>query len=452
MTLFARFKLPLLDIWAGAIAALVFYAEYVGYGASIGSKLPGLGQTGNALGTVMVFGAVLVCGIGSLFNRGVILSGTRSASTMVFVSWLDIASQWSDVSNRMSIVSAGTVVMLIVASALQLLGTHGWIRKKFASAPVALTKGFMYASAVSIMAGMVQKQLAGCIESNMPLTFMIFLGSVTIGVLLPWACEKSETSKPFAALGLPVAVIAAWASFAWLQSSFSTQGLSHCNTLGSSGLQWDSFVQHMPFSSNGSTAFNVAGQRVLVIAVLYGLLLGTVLLIESLTALESMNIGPDNAVGVVESDWPRQMRISAAVNLFSSLLGLAFSSFSTSRSKLLTQAGGSSRLASFSHGLSLIAIAVIALPWMAKIPVIAIGVALALVAIQMIDTKMVNIIWKPGYKADAAPESLRNVWWFWSVLVIGVWTGQSIWGFVVASGFFWIACTFRSSADSRLLD
>jgi MFS superfamily sulfate permease-like transporter len=449
MTLFSRSKFPMLDIWAGAITALVFYAEYVGYGASIGSKLPGLGQTGNALGTVMVFGAVLVCGIGSLFNRGVILSGTRSASTMVFVSWLEIASQTSDVSNRMSIVSTGTVVMLIVASALQLLGTLGSIRRKIASAPVALTKGFMYASAVSIMAGLVQKQLAGCIESNMPLTFVIFFGSVAIGVLFPWVCEKSEISKPFAALGLPVAVIAAWATFAWLQSSFSTQGLSHCNTLGSSGLQWDAFVQHMPFGPYAGKTFNEVDLRVLALAVVFGLALGIVLLIESLTALESMNIGPDNAVGVVESDWARQMRISAAVNLASSVVGLACSSFSTSRSKLLTQAGGSSRVASFSHGLSLIAIAVIALPWMAKIPVIAIGVALALVAIQMIDAKMVNLIWQPGYRVDAAPESLWSVWWFWSVVLIGACTDRPILGLFAAAGLLWIGSSLHRLKQAR---
>lgn len=438
MNLHARFRLPFLDIWAGAVTALVFYAEYIGYGASIGSKLPGLGQTGSALGTVMVFGAVLVCGIVSLFNRGVILSGTRAASVAVFIAWLEMASQLSDVSNRMSVVSLGTVVMLLVASAIQLLGTQAKVRQLFSTAPIPLTRGFMYASAVTIFAGTVQKQLAGCIEANMPMTFLIFFGSVAVGVWLPLICERKVQLKPFAALGLPVAVLTAWSAFSWVQASFSAHGLSQCNTLGSSGLQLEAFVQHMPFSSNNGTAFSAQGLRVFAIAGLYGLLLGTVLLIESLTALESMTIGSDNAVGVDESDWPRQMRISAAANLVSSLLGMACSSFSTSRSKLLSQAGGSSRLATFSHGISLIAIAAIALPWMAKIPVIAIGVALALVAIQMIDTKTMNHVWKPGYKADAAPENLWNVWWFWCVLAIAILTGQSILGFVAATGLFWI--------------
>lgn len=431
-----RLKDSGLDAWAGVITAMVFYAEYVGYGVSIGGRLTGLGLDGKALGTLMVFGAVLACGVGSIFARGVILAGPRAASVMVFGLGLEAITAHSELPSKFTSTTLGMFLMLLAAAVTQIFGTFPKIQHRFSTADVSLTRGFMFASAVSIVAGMAFDHLAGCMAANWAMTLSIFAGSVGVGVGFQFISDKFAKLRPLGTLGLPVAMMLAWAAFDALTPYFSNGPSDKCNTLGTGGFQLEALANQMPLLLIWRSGFDGISFPVLFISAGYGLLLGLVMLIESLTALESLTLSGGEVGSVLETDWPRNVRVSAAVNLVSSAFGLACSSWSTSRSKLLEQAQARSRLASVIHGVSIVLITVIAMPWMSRIPVLAIAVALTLVAIQMIDSKTLGL-WQPGYQTDAPPQKLWEVWWFWLVLLIALISRQAIYGFVAASIIFW---------------
>jgi MFS superfamily sulfate permease-like transporter len=327
--------------------------------------------------------------------------------------------------------------MTMVAGFVQLLGTNAMIRKQVESAEVSITRGFMFASAVSIVAGVAQKHLSGCMAANMVATVVIFSASIAVGVGVPFVFERFEKLRSLAALGLPAAVMVAWGAFNTLESQYQGSLSRQCNRLGSGGLQWGAFTEHLPLALSWHETIQHVSSSAMVKSVIYGFLLGTVMLIESLTALEALTIGGQKSGGIHKSDWPRYMKVSAVVNVIAASIGLVCSTWSMSRSALLVQARANTRVASITHGLIIITLAVVAMPWMSKIPVLAIGVALTLVAIQMIDSKTMNVVWKPGYDANAKPKSLWGVWWFWLVLIISFFTEQAIYGLAVASFVFW---------------
>lgn len=428
---------------------MVFYVEYVGYGAAIGSQLAAGGQTRNALGTLMVLGAVVACGLGSMFARGAILAGPRAASVAVFALGLELIATQNESSAKFTTTTFGMLVMLLVAAITQLAGTHPKVREIFAKMPVFLSRGFMFASAVSIVAGMANDQLSYCINANWALALAIFAGAVGVGVGLQWAGENFARLSFLATLSLPVAVLLAWAAFAPLEPYFSNDRSHKCNTLGSGGLQWTALADQMPLAHLGRGGFDSISFSVIWLPILCGLFLGTVMLIESLTTLEGLTASDKQTGSFLKTDWSRNIRVSAAVNMLSSLFGLACSSWSTSRSKLMGQAGARSRFSSLIHGLSIALIAIIAEPWMSRLPVLAIAVALTLVGVQMIDSKTVGL-WQPGYRANAKPQNLWGVWWFWLILAITFYFEKAIIAFVFAWGVYSVHhCLLLRSRHAR---
>jgi MFS superfamily sulfate permease-like transporter len=205
----------------------------------------------------------------------------------------------------------------------------------------------------------------------------------------------------------------------------------------------------LPLAHIWRSGFDSIGFSVIWLPVLCGLFLGTVMLIESLTTLEALTPSDEQTGSFLKTDWSRNIRVSAAVNMLSSVFGLACSSWSTSRSKLMEQAQARSRLSSFIHGLSIALIAIIAEPLMSRLPVLAIAVALTLVGIQMIDSQTVGL-WQPGYRANAKPQNLWGVWWFWLVLAITFCSGKAIVAFIVAWGAYSIhQCLLHRSQRAR---
>ena len=154
------------------------------------------------------------------------------------------------------------------------------------------------------------------------------------------------------------------------------------------------------------------------VLIVIGLLQGGVLLLESLTAMRDSG---DTADG---STWAAQLKLRALVNLACAPLGFANSSVSGSRTKVLLEANGQTRLAVLFHGLSLLAILFFCSAWIAKVPNLAVAVALMLVATQMIDDETRNAVWRSGYEPTASTTNVGVTWIFWCVLAASVVAGS----------------------------
>lgn len=152
-----------------------------------------------------------------------------------------------------------------------------------------------------------------------------------------------------------------------------------CGTLGSVGLQFGQLKELIVGPSTFNLAANYLPWWVWLMLVVIGVLHGGVLLLESLTTLSDRK-DPDGT-----AFWASQLKIRALVNLLCAPLGFASSSLSASRTNSLLEAHGKTRLAVLFHGVALLAILFFCSAWIAKLPNLAVAVALVLVATQMID-------------------------------------------------------------------
>lgn len=407
------------DALAGVLTAAVFYAEYTGLGAVLGAALPG--RTSAALGGLMVIGAVVVSSLLALAVRQPFIAGPRAASLAVLIFGMTFAVEHASAQEgRFVAAMAAMATMLVVAAATLLLGLVPAMQRFIDGSHVALRKGFVFATAVGIVVGLSAAQLDGCLRVSPLLTTAIAV--ISVGAALGWAhiCHRAKLNRLWQAKLAPLSMllgvsVATLGYYVFINESVR-DGL--CGTLGSVGLQFGQLKELIVGPSTFKLAANYLPWWVWLMLIAIGVLQGGVLLLESLTTLSDRK-GPTGT-----AFWASQLKIRALVNLLCAPLGFASSSLSTSRTSALLEAHGKTRWAVLFHGVALLAILFFCSAWIAKLPNLAVAVALALVATQMIDDETRHAVWRDGYAPTASTVSMNVTWMFWCVLGLGVLAGS----------------------------
>lgn len=407
------------DAVAGVVTAAVFYAEYTGLGALLGAALPG--QASVAQGGLMVIGAVVISSLLALAVRQPFIAGPRAASLAVLIVGMKFAAEHSTTQEgRFFVAMAALATMQVLAAATLLLGLIPAVQHFIDSSHIALKKGFVFATAVGIVVGLGAAQLDGCLRINPFMTTAIAITS--IGIALAWAhsCRAAKFNRPWqfrlAPLSMMVGVGVATLGYYTLLVQTARDGF--CGTLGTVGLQLGQLKNLVVMPSTFVVAAGYLPWWVWMVLALIGVLQGGVLLLESMTALSDRK--DPSGTGF----WSSQLKLRALVNLLSAPLGFTSSSLSASRTSALLEAHGKTRLAVLFHGLGLLAILFFCDVWIAKLPVIAVAVALVLVATQMIDDDTRNGVWRDGYAPNASSASMGVTWLFWCVLTLSVLAGS----------------------------
>lgn len=427
----ARSVLP--NLWAGAATAVVFYGEYLGLGSVLGSALVGEGTVATAMGTLLILGAVFVGCLLSLASPHVFLGGPRAASIAV-LGWL-IGTL--TIHHHLSPAQQTTLmsVVLIAAALMVAIGVLPAFERWLRGAPTWLIYGFMYASALSIISGAVKGRLIGCFSLDVIATWRIFIVTVAVGVL--WKPillrltqsaalrghpgERGSIEKALQLLQ-PIGLLVG-AGLSWLLyeiSQLAVRSGPACARLGEKELDWALFPQRV---LQHAEPFATAMAPVAVItAAVGGLLLGLVLLVESLTAL-----GIDKPQVLLPARRARLLGLSAVTNAAAGVMAAGCSSYSTSRTNTLREMGGTKSLAVLAHGVCVMCIAVLADRWIAQVPQLSVAVALTLVGLQMIGRDILKI-WRKAYHPQALPQRVAAGVMFWLVLVCSIGFGNPLWG------------------------
>ena len=407
------------DALAGGLTAAVFYAEYIGLGAVLGAALPG--RSAAALGSLMVIGAVVISSLLALAVRQPFIAGPRAASLAVLVVGMKFAAEHATAQDgRFVVAMAALATMLTVAAATLLLGLVPAVQRFIDGSHVALRKGFVFATAVGIVVGLSAAQLDGCLRVSPLMTTAIAVTSV--GMALAWArsCRRAKLNRPWQArlapLSMMVGVSIATLGYYAFVAQAARAGL--CGTLGSVGLQFGQIKELVVGPSTVVAAAAYLPWWVWLVLIVIGVLHGGVLLLESLTTLSDRKDPAGTAF------WASQLKLRALVNLLCAPLGFASSSLSASRTSALLEAHGKTRLAVLFHGVALLVILFFCSSWIAKLPNLAVAVALVLVATQMIDDETRHAVWRDGYALTASTASVGVTWVFWCVLGLSVLAGS----------------------------
>jgi MFS superfamily sulfate permease-like transporter len=301
--------------------------------------------------------------------------------------------------------------MLGVGACIQLAGLHPGAQKLLKALPRAVSKGFLFTTAVGILFGLVKSRVAGCLSFDFWPTALVYTASLVVAVGWTRFCHANQTFAKFKVLGLLLGLSAAWVGTVWLlPGATSANG---CGTMGGAGLQWQMVWQRVPAPGDWRAAAAGLSLAHWCVVALVGVLLGLVQLIESLTTLTECL--PDGADPHAPA---RYLRCTALVNLCCAPLGLACSSYSTSRSKTAKDAEAQSRWTAGVHGVALLGVSLVAADWIGRAPVLAIAVALTMVGVAMIDDGMEERVWRPAYAPGAHRSHVQAGWLFW--LVVGV--------------------------------
>lgn len=435
------------DAFAGGVSAAIFYAEYLGLGATMAIALGG--QAGAAFGTNIVIGAVLLSCIASLFLSKPILTGPRAASLAVLIFGMKFAADRSmQQEHRSTVALTALSVIVITAAFTQLLGVSTKVQQAVSNCPLALKKGFMYATAVAIAAG-ASVGMEGCLRVA-PLASIVAV-AFSLSVALGWlyVCRLPKLPAWFDKLSsfsmmLGVAV----ASIAYYTAIADRVNRGQCGTLGITGLDTANFAK-LPISAQGlGVAYEALPVWIWLSFVVIGLLVGTVTLIESLSTLA------ENRYGIERTEWPRYIKVNAAINFLAAPLGLSCSSFSAARTSALVDAQAVSNKAGVWHGITLLFFLLSLNSLIGKIPQLAISVALILVAIQMIDEDMTQKAWGNGFAVNANATSVQTSWGFLGVLGTSIGAGFALkfMGIAFSAGAIisLVLCGFAVYLKSRL--
>lgn len=386
------------NIFAGAITALVFYAEYVSLGAMVG---PALGvNNGAALGSMMAISTVCIACLGMAWMRRPMLAGPRAASLTLMVAGVAFSGKHAH-SNPHLATKTAMLTIVVVAGLVQLLGCMPRVRRAVASWPNSVRKGFMYATGLAIIVGAASSYLEPCLAVQPLSTALIILASLLSSFVWQWACVRVSQVR-LGSLSLIVALGVAWIGYAVLIAPHAVNGM--CPTFGAQNMD-PSVLASFPLTSREFTeGWNTLGALVWASIVVIGITTGIVMLIESLTTLS------DAGEGTAVALWPGYLTVSAATNIIAGPLGLCCSSLSTSRTNLMVSAHASNGLACVIHALALAAFAFLGARLLQGLPTLCVGISLILVALQMIDQGLMSTIWAPAYRADASAAVVRSMW------------------------------------------
>lgn len=424
---------PLVDLWAGAATALIFYVEYLGLGSLLGAAvLPGM-PNGAALGAMLVMVPVVAACLFGFASRGAGLAGPRAASTSLTATFLPlIVGAYDGAASA----RAGLLSVIAAAAALTLLlGRLDVVADKVRRAPKWLVQGFMYATALGIIAGSASAgRLMQCLRVDALASWLAWLLPVLLGIawkpmlghLHTYAHEHGVRPERARALilaqplGLLVASACSWLIYSRSRLAAPNNGL--CGPFGDLRMDWELLADRV-----GSIGGQIGSLplEALVVAALCGAVIGLVLVLESLTAF-SLNAGLPAYVRCQA----RMLSAAAAGGLVSATVGSVGASFSTSRTSTLRMMGGWGRWAAPAHGIALLGIAVFAASWVAQVPKLTAAVALTLVGVQMLASDT-ETLWRRGYRPGAVSPRRSAVVLFWLVLAVSLATNNALAGFVV---------------------
>ena len=411
------------DLLAGSITAVVFYAEYLSLGATLGSSVTG-GAGASATGTLLVAGAVGLCSISALAWRLPLplLSGPRAASLLLMIFGVEwVRAHSAATLNSQHTVMLAMALMLVISSGVQLLGLFTKVQVYVANADKWVTRGFLFITAVGIVGQMVKNQLSGCLLFDFWPAALVF--SFSLGLATAWTlfCEREKHLKRLKMLSMFIGMGVAWAGYVLLLPSATSA--TGCGTLGAIGLKWNMLTERIPGIDEMPAALHGMSLLNWLVIGLVGGAMGLVQLIETLTALESVS-----SARTRPELWRRYIAAGVTANLLAAPVGMSGSSLSGSRSTAAAEAQGRSGMTVLVHGMVLAMLLVLASGFIARIPVLAIAVALALVAVQMIDDVTRKEVWERGYHPEASSQEVHSTWLFWLVLLAGFCSGHAIIG------------------------
>ena len=419
------------DLAAGILTALVFYAEYISLGTQLGSRLGGAGEAATSLGLVLVFGSVLIC---SLLAQGFafpLLSGPRAASLAVLYEGLKrVQPHMLDLGSSAQTYFLAMVTMALAALLMQGAGLWKRVRDVVIDMEPAVIKGFMYATAISIIAGMVGDRMAGCLALDFWRSTGIFAASM--GGALTWSsmCDKRAAWGRYKALALLIGAGTAWVGVAVLLPFASS--MNGCGNIGGAGLHWEIFADRLPDPAHPMQAFGNLPLSIWLIIAGHGVIVGLIQLVESLTTLRDVE-----PFRTHPGLWRGYLGLSMASNAITGIFGFSPTSYSTSRSLALQQAGGESRISVLVHGLVLILLVTVGAPVVGRVPLLAVSVALAMVAVQMIDVTMSVNVWKSAYGGKATPCDVKAGWRFWVTVLVSLYASAA-WGLLAGAVLYWL--------------
>lgn len=415
------------ELLAGALTAVVFYAEYIGLGVVLGGALPR--PDGAALGTFMVIGAVLVnCLLGAALRQP-LLAGPRAASIAVLVAGMKFSSSHAaSALDEFAVAMTALAAMLMVAAAVQLAGLLPRVRAWVCCTSVGLRKGFIFSTAVGMVVGLGSAQLDGCLRVAPASAIFVVVCSLLAALCWSGWCRMAIADpwrRSLAPLSLLIGVAMACAGYHVMVAPAVVSGW--CGTIGTPPPQGAVLPKLWLTAETLGIAQSSLPVWVWPVLVLLGALLGLVLLLESLSMLrESHHQTPP-------AQWGAHLKIRALANLLCALVGLACSSLAVVRTNALIESGGRTQLAVLLHGMAIAAILLFLNHWIGAVPDLAVAVALLLFAIQMIDEDTRSLIWRAGYRAGARPHEVRQSWVFFLVVCVSVCCGAALhylgWGF-----------------------
>ena len=442
------------DFWAGGATALIFYVEYLGLGALLADALgPGL-VDGAALGALLIVLPVFLSCMFSARTRGASLAGPRAASTALTTKLLLAMTLLSPVLVQQK--TAVLALMTASAGITVLAGRHRWLQSRMDRAPRWLVQGFMFATAVGIISGGASAgRLLDCLLVDSAATWLAYLPAVALGIgWKPWVqallrrlasqhapqCLQRGCAR-LQQMGLPAASAISWLIYE--QTPLAMPHGPFCGRFGNMRIESSLLFQRLQenFGQLHQLSLPTVGA-----AVLGGVLVGLVLLLESLTAF-ALNRGNPTYCKAQ----PGMLLATAASGLLSATIGAAASSFSTSRTVALRSLGGTGRTAVVAHGFTLVLIAFVAAPWLGQMPRLTGAVALTLVGVQMMSRDMAHF-WRGAYQPRALYRRRLSGLSFWLVVGVGVAFNNALVGFllmaVVCAAGIYLRSRWGSSNDA----
>lgn len=453
------------NAWAGMASATICYAEYMGLGAVIGPALLGYGDQSKSVGTLLVLLAASLSCVIWCFRNAAILAGPRGASLSVLALVLMWLQAHFSITAAQQLPMLGAV-MLGVAAALWLSSASRW-QSLLDALPTWLVPSFLYASAIGIAASAVSKYLYSCLQLSAWQTWGIYLVATLVGVLMPMVCRHAAQrymatapaiAKAFSALqGMSMMLAAGVAWWGYSLSSLHTSAGGRCARLGTVELELHTLTERMYTLTQASHWTSLLGP--LLCALIAGLAVGIVVVIESRTAMQTLEglvsaKNPSDTMPIPSK--PAALRTLGKMHLLLGGLTTAPVSISQSRTQLLWTFGGRSPNAALLHGVSLLLIAWVASPWLAWLPQLSLAVLMTLIAIQMVSPHVIAI-WRKAYDPHIAPAlGLRAGLGLWLAIAITALTGQVLMAFLIPAivfGFFrlWRSQRIQSRKSKRAL-
>jgi MFS superfamily sulfate permease-like transporter len=435
------------DIWAGALSACVFLGEFAGYGVALGVALSAIGyKDAYSIAMCMVFLPVLINALLSAFGKSTIVSGPRAASVMVLVSGITYLGTRSAYQLYGLSISTCLSIIVMTGGLTQLLALIPRVKSFFMTLPLAVTRGFFAATAISIIAGVVKSQLFGClVDDPSQAAYIYFVSVIVFGIYLPQRFSGNPKTKPYNTLLLPSAIALSWGLVALFKDASGGIELPHCSTLASNGpaisLNMESIlsvIHHTPSIGR----LNLDSMATLGMTMLFGLALGAIAIVESMTTIECAVKEP--AYRLEASDVTRFTWLVVIANLVCGWLALSPTTWSTSRSVLIREVGAKSRLAPLSHGVLLFLIVLFfGNVIFAHANVLVLSVALSIVGLNMLDKLTISVHVNALSKGKEEKQAPSDIVWFWLVIGLFFATHQTIIAFlIVASAYTFVKSEF----------